>query len=95
MLCLWRGARRRSERFGCFHKPVYIVLQRLGPGGVVQRLGHHVPRGFGALQFDQDQRAVRGQRKKVDTTAVAGAFLAADNHPLRRQNLGCRGDHVL
>ena len=60
-----------------------FCVEGLGPAGVVKRLGYYLAGCFGSLQFDQNERAVGSQCKKVDAAAMAGVLLAAADHLLR------------
>jgi hypothetical protein len=64
-----------------------LGVERLDPGGIIDRLGNHLSRGSAALELDQDQRAVRRDRQQIDAPVKAGILLLADNHPLVGDNL--------
>src|SRR5690606_31273642 len=62
-----------------------VRLQALDPGGVIQRLCHHLAWGAVTLQLDQYQRGVGRQSQQVDAAGIAGADLPADQKPVLGQ----------
>ena len=73
-----------------------VIRAKTGqPAGIVKRLSNDVSRRPVPLQFNQNKRGVRCDRDKVRPSAAVCRLLAANKHPLIRENFGRRNDHLL
>lgn len=71
-----------------------FAAELLHPPSVIQRLGHDFARCAISLQFNEDQRAIRGNCQQIRSTPESGICLPADEHPFVGKQSRSRDDHV-